>query len=165
MAGKRQPFEISEVTRRAFEALKAIRQGDTLGYSALAQVMGCDPQAEGRHNVTSACRMLQRKPLERVYLCVPGEGVRWLTALDVARLGPHGIRRTHRMARRWARRMDTLQREDPSLSEADRQRHAQHLTLLGFLGQQSAGYAPPKGEVPANAAAPRPINLNDLRGL
>ncbi len=160
----RQTFEVSEVTLKAFEALLAVKQGETIPYEALAKVMGRDPQCDGRHNLVSACRMLQRKPHERVYLCVPNEGVRWLTALDVARLGPHGIRRTHRMAKRWARRMDTLKRDDASLTDADRQRHAQHLTLLGFLSQQSAGVAPPRGEIPANTTLPRP-NLNDFRGL
>jgi hypothetical protein len=126
-------FTKSEKTLAVVRVLDASPRGWTVPYGALQRELGMDPQEEGRCYVDSARRILLRDK-GRLYDCVPGEGIRWLTDEEVARRGPRCLRRLNRAARREVRRQRCLE-DATALPQELSTRYYAHLSMLGLLAE------------------------------
>lgn len=128
---KKPTFVVSEQTARVVEVFSRTSPGETVTYAVLSALLGEDAQKSGRHHISSAQRIMLREQ-EKVFLCIPEVGMKHLTPEEVASLGPHAIKRTHRMAVRWRKRMATLKSMedlDPTKVNAYRA----HMVMLNYL--------------------------------
>lgn len=151
MSEKPTTYQLHELTIRVLDRLLQMKQGELIYWPELSALMGLDAQAEGRHYVDSARRILRNK-YHRVYHCVIGEGVKWMTDQEVARQGPGKIRRVRRFTRRWQKEAQTISLKN--LDDKDKQAALSQLVRTGFLLSETENWSRPEQKPLVNGANP-----------
>lgn len=105
MAG-RPLFEIAEQTKRVVARFRDMKQGELITWRELSHIIGCNSQEEGRHFVKTARDVMLREG--KVFGCVMGEGVKWYTDHDTAKLPEWYRRRIYNAARKQQKQLNTI---------------------------------------------------------
>lgn len=163
--GRNKPaFEISEKTARVIAALDTMKPGDVIAWHSLSKIIGENAQEEGRHYVQQA-RKVMRRDKRRVYECIRGVGVKYLTQPEVGRYGVHPIRKVHRAAKVGADKLECLHSTD-GMTPHEVATHRAHLSMLGLLSSQSSYHKRQEVEKrSANSMLPPTPDMESLKGF
>lgn len=151
MSEKPTLFQLHELTLRVLERLLHLKQGQMAPWSELTEIMGVDAQEEGRGYVNTA-RKIMLHEYGRVCDVIVGEGVKWLTHQEAAKLGTGYTRRVRRMARRWQRKAQTVDLKQ--LNQQELKAALDQQVRAGFLLQSTTMWNKPRQRPATNGGNP-----------
>lgn len=127
--------QISAHTTTLIETLRTVPVGATVSYEILTAAIGANVQAEARHILASARRIVRRED-SMVFGVIRGEGLRRLTDSEIATAGSSFLRHVNRTARSGVQTLACVQ-DFNKLKLEEQIRHNTHLSLLGVFYEVS----------------------------
>lgn len=127
---KRAMAERSATTSALIARLEKLEMEDSVTYSALSEVAGCDVQGIGRGYLTSARNILQRER-GMVFDAVRGEGIKRLNDDGIVSTGDRSVNRIRRESTRGVRRLSKVVFD--KISPENRTRFNALASCLGML--------------------------------
>lgn len=137
---KRSIAERSAETWAVVNLLKEVPELGIVSYEKLAQVIGNNPQEDGRHHVASACKILEREG-GIIFDAVENVGLKRADDLLKVAIGRKRLRKTARAAKRTRRVLAAVEKWD-ALPEEKRREHnilaAQAGAIQAMAGMRAA---------------------------
>lgn len=158
-------FTASEYTKRVYDRMEKMAQGELISWDELTRVLGLDAQSDaGRGYIATARKNLRRRK-RFVIEAVVGEGMRRLTDVEITTHGRKSRKRINRMARRESDKIDCLDRK-ANLTDDQRREHQAHQLMIGYLIQESTYEKQKKVEnVIRNNGIPPQQDLNNWKAF
>lgn len=121
--------QLAVETSIALERLGKAKPGETVLYSELDQLCGCNVRKRRNIITTSTNKLLVEQ--SKVFVAEHGKGIRLLTNEEIPSLGFRDISRISRIAKRCVRRLAASDYD--ALSDTAKIAHNTHLTILTMM--------------------------------